>query len=146
MKEEQKQHLIDMMQEDERLGLYEYIGVCEGNNGDGCFMDSSGHDCGCYTRVVKQEIKLDDIFNDEKRQGVKELIDTHKQTLEEVFGSSMCQFSVIENKLATLYRNQVKIYDAIIKEQQSYTEEDMEAAFYSDAKEWMSFKEWVKQY
>lgn len=26
---------------------------------------------------MKQEIKLDDIFNDEKRQGVKELIDTH---------------------------------------------------------------------
>lgn len=41
-KEQQKQHLIDMMQKDEELGLY-------------------------------------DIFNDEKRQGVKELIDTHKQ-------------------------------------------------------------------
>jgi hypothetical protein len=27
----------------------------------------------------KQEIKLEDIFNDEKRQGVKELIDKHKQ-------------------------------------------------------------------
>jgi hypothetical protein len=40
MKEEQKQHLIDMMQKDEELGLY-------------------------------------DIFNDEKRQGVKELIDKH---------------------------------------------------------------------
>lgn len=28
---------------------------------------------------TKQEIKLEDIFNDEKRQGVKELIDKHKQ-------------------------------------------------------------------
>jgi hypothetical protein len=27
----------------------------------------------------KQEIKLEDIFNDEKRQGVKELIDASKQ-------------------------------------------------------------------
>ena len=45
MKEEQKQHLIDMMKKDEELGLY-------------------------------------DIFNDEKKQGVKELIDKHK--LEEV--------------------------------------------------------------
>ena len=26
-----------------------------------------------------REIKLEDVFNDEKRQGVKELIDTHKQ-------------------------------------------------------------------
>ena len=41
-KEQQKQHLIDMMEKDEELGLY-------------------------------------DIFNDEKRQGVKELIDKHKQ-------------------------------------------------------------------
>ena len=34
----------------------------------------------------KQEIKLEDIFNDEKKQGVKDLIDAHKQetTLEEV--------------------------------------------------------------
>jgi hypothetical protein len=47
-------------------------------------------------------------------------------TLEEVLGSSMCQFSVIENKLAILYRNQVKIYEAITKEQERmYSEEDM---------------------
>ncbi len=48
-----------------------------------------------------------------------------QETLEEVLGSSMCKFSVIENKLAILYRNQVKIYDAVTKEQQSYSEEDM---------------------
>ena len=41
MKEEQKQHLIDIIEKDEELGLY-------------------------------------DIFNEEKRQGVKELIDKHK--------------------------------------------------------------------
>jgi len=46
-------------------------------------------------------------------------------TLEEVLGSSMCQFSVIENKLAILYRNQVKIYEAITKEQERmYSEEE----------------------
>jgi hypothetical protein len=33
--------------------------------------------------------------------------------LEEVFGSSHCQFSVIENNLAKLYRNQEKILKAI---------------------------------
>lgn len=42
MKEEQKQHIIDIMKKDEELGLY-------------------------------------DIFNDEKKQGIKELIDKHKQ-------------------------------------------------------------------
>jgi hypothetical protein len=44
-KEQQKKHIIDMMEKDQELGLY-------------------------------------DIFNDEKRQGVKDLIDTHKQKLE----------------------------------------------------------------
>lgn len=33
--------------------------------------------------------------------------------LEEVLGSSCCQFSVIENKLAKIYRNQEKILKAI---------------------------------
>lgn len=62
-KEEQKQHLIDMMKGDEELGLYD------------------------------------------------ETIDSIK--LEEVFGSKHCLYSVIENKLAILYRNQEKILSAI---------------------------------
>ncbi len=42
----------------------------------------------------------------------------NKETLEEIkleplYGSSYCQFSVIENQLATLYRNQEKILTAI---------------------------------
>ena len=62
-KDEQKQHLIDMMESDEELGLYD------------------------------------------------ETIDSIK--LEEVFGSKHCLYSVIENKLAILYRNQEKILSAI---------------------------------
>ena len=27
----------------------ELIGECKGNNGNGCFMDSCGHNCGCFT-------------------------------------------------------------------------------------------------
>ena len=34
---------------------YEYIGECKGNNGNGCFMDSPGHNCGCIVRKPKQE-------------------------------------------------------------------------------------------
>jgi hypothetical protein len=51
-----------------------------------------------------------------------------QETLEEVLGSSNCEYSVIENKLAILYRNQVKIYDAITKEQDNnkYSEEEVE--------------------
>jgi hypothetical protein len=33
----------------------EFIGECKGNNGNGCFMDSSGHDCGCFIKKLKQE-------------------------------------------------------------------------------------------
>ena len=62
-KEEQKQHLIDMMKGDEELELY-----------------------------------------DEKIEDIE---------LEEVRGSSHCQFSVVENKLAIIYRNQLKILQAI---------------------------------
>lgn len=36
---------------------YEYIGDCSGNNGNGCFMDSSGHDCGCFSKVQIEESK-----------------------------------------------------------------------------------------
>lgn len=58
------------------------------------------------------------------------MIKIKQEILEEVLGSSMCEFSVIENKLAILYRNQVKIYDAITKQQaeRMYSEEDMRKA------------------
>jgi hypothetical protein len=50
VKSEQKQHLIDIMKGDEELGLYN----------------------------ESREIKLEDVFNDEKREGVKKIIDQHK--------------------------------------------------------------------
>jgi len=46
-KEQQKQHLIDMMESDEELGLYD----------------------------ESREIKLKDVFNDEKRENIKKFID-----------------------------------------------------------------------
>jgi len=55
VKDEQKQHLIDIMESDEELGLYDEPGVKE----------------------VK-EIKLEDVFNDEKRGWVKRVIHQHK--------------------------------------------------------------------
>lgn len=63
-KEEQKQHLIDMMESDEELGLYEQI-------------DQNNPVTKGSTSLVK-EIKLEDIFNDEKREGAKRVIHQHK--------------------------------------------------------------------
>jgi len=63
-KDEQKQHLIDMMKGDEELGLYKQI-------------DQNNPVTKGSTALVK-EIKLEDIFNDEKREGAKRVIHQHK--------------------------------------------------------------------
>ena len=73
-KEEQKQHLIDMMKGDEELGLYD---------------ESSplyNHQVRLVNDLAKKikleqesrEIKPEDIFNDEKREAVKRVIHQHK--------------------------------------------------------------------
>jgi len=64
MKEQQKQHLINMMKQDEELGLYdEPGGIPKGN----------------ITMVIgKGEILPEQIWNEEKLEGVKKLIQKHK--------------------------------------------------------------------
>ena len=56
-------------------------------------------------------------FDDEIINSENDLEETtnSNNVLEEVLGSSFCEFSVIENKLAVLYRNQVKIFNEIKK-------------------------------
>ena len=63
-KKEQKQYLIDMMNGDEELGLYEQI-------------DQNNPVTKGSTALVK-EIKFEDVFNNEKRQGAKKVIHQHK--------------------------------------------------------------------
>jgi hypothetical protein len=60
----QKQHLIDMMKGDEELGLYEQI-------------DQNNPVTKGSTALVK-EIKLEDVFNDKKKEGAKRVIQQHK--------------------------------------------------------------------
>jgi len=69
MYEDTKQHLIDIMQEDEKLGLYEQTK---------CYC---GHTttCDCGPEEPKQETLLEDVFNEEKKKGVKDLINKYKQ-------------------------------------------------------------------
>ncbi len=61
-KEQQKQHIIDMMKSDEELGLYEQT-KCYCGHTTTC-------DCG-----PEQEILLEDIFNDNKKENIKKFID-----------------------------------------------------------------------
>ena len=60
----QKQHLIDIMESDEELGLYEQI-------------DQNNPITKGSTALVKK-IKFEDVFNDEKREKVKRVIHQHK--------------------------------------------------------------------
>ena len=34
-------------------------GKCTGNNDNGCFMESPGHDCGCFKRMYSEEEVLE---------------------------------------------------------------------------------------
>jgi hypothetical protein len=77
----------------------------------------------------KQEIKLEDIFNDEKKQGVKDLIDAHKQeTIEEVAEK-------YEDKISKKRNTRLGIpsqdFEAGAKWQQKrmYSEEDMRGMY-----------------
>jgi hypothetical protein len=58
------------------------------------------------------------LVSDEISPALKNIIKEKQETLEdieleEVIGSRHCQFSVVENKLAIIYRNQLKILQAI---------------------------------
>ena len=110
-KKQQKQHLIDMMKKDEELGLYDIE-----NDWDKILEEyydqpklnfislnkwlKENYEIPKKKMGTKQEIKLEDIFNDEKRLGVKELIDKHKQDDEnylDSFGVTKTQFEMYRN-------------------------------------------------
>jgi hypothetical protein len=76
-----------------------------------CHME--GDDCSCYDTAAQSLCKLyypnyKIIIPKEEPQETLEDIQ-----LEEVLGSSYCEYSVIENKLAALYRNQEQLLKAI---------------------------------
>jgi hypothetical protein len=101
-KDEQKQHLIDMMKSDEELGLYietlaEYIErLKERRTEDNykysdkdfekykeyvedCYVQNlSVYKCLEFMYFAEKEIKVEDVFNDEKKEGVKKVIQQHK--------------------------------------------------------------------
>jgi len=103
MKEEQKKILIDMMKLDEESGLYDDIEInrialiCK-DCGDSledctCIEDTidfpKQEDEFCYysglpspTAYSKEEIKLEEVFNDEKKENIKKFIDEIKNPSE----------------------------------------------------------------
>ena len=72
-----KQALIEMMKSDEELGLYDDIKV---NRKELICKDCSDslEDCTCIEDTIdfpRQEIKLEEVFNDEKKENIKKFID-----------------------------------------------------------------------
>lgn len=102
VKKEQKQHIIDMMNYDEDLGLYnetfdEYLIRLKNRRTEDDYkytdedfetyneyiMDSwrcglSVYKCLEFMYFAEKEIKGEDVFNDEKREGVEKVIQQHK--------------------------------------------------------------------
>jgi hypothetical protein len=83
-KEQQKQALIDMMKSDEELGLYDDTEI---NRIELVCKDCSDslEDCTCIKSTVdfpRQEIKLEEVFNDDKKENIKKFIDEIKNPSE----------------------------------------------------------------
>jgi len=138
-KEEQKQHLIDMMKGDEELGLYD----------------------------ESREIKVEDIFNDEKRENIKKFIDEIKNPSEpnQALKDAAERYSKIYRCPATNDNEYCK-HDIISafnngakwQQERSYSEEDLKLAFeaghkkgfsgYPNTENWkeLPFKEWFEQF
>jgi hypothetical protein len=75
-----KQAIIDMMKLDEKLGLYDDTEI---NRIELVCKDCSDslEDCTCIKSTVgfpKQEIKLEEVFNDDKKENIKKFIDEIK--------------------------------------------------------------------
>jgi hypothetical protein len=132
---EQKQHLIDMMKGDEELGLYEETTKCY-----------CGHTtyCDCGPEEPKQEITLEEVFNEEKVKGVRELIDKPKQeTLEEAI-KRLCVFKV--SKVNDEMRSVNFEIGAKWQQERMYSKEDLEVAFFEGQFGRYSFIDWLEQF
>jgi hypothetical protein len=116
---------------------YKYIGECNGNNDNGCFLDSPAHDCGCFTRVVKEK---------PKQETLEEAI---KQELENHFFSNISEIKQAEYFINFGARWQQE------QDKKMYSEEDIKSAYnegafaqlrYRDGEKWIDSNKWFEQF
>jgi hypothetical protein len=128
------QHKIIIPQEEPKQD-YEYIGECKGNNGNGCFMDSSGHDCGCFVRKLKQE--------------------TLEEAAEKMYKQSYDEFGAPTWDEGKLFHRKAGFIDgAKWQQKRMYSEEDIMNALHSVelkdnrnySKIYDGMKEWFEQF
>jgi hypothetical protein len=129
-KQEQKKILIDMMKSDEELGLYDDIEI---NRIELVCKDCSDslEDCACIKSTVdfpRQEIKLEEVFNDDKKENIKKFIDEIKnpsepnQALKDAFEKYSEYLEDFENK--NTYEHGFKD-GAKWQQERSYSEEEV---------------------
>jgi hypothetical protein len=143
-KEEQKQHIIDIMKSDEELGLYEQT-KCYCGHTTTC-------DCG-----PEQEILLEDIFNDDKKENIKKFIDEinnpsqPNDKLKQAFEKYSEYLEDFENK--DTYEHGFKD-GAKCQQEISYSEEEVlqlvsdwtDYRMSEDIKSKVTFKKWFEQF
>ena len=106
--EDSKQNIIDMMEGDEELGLYD-------------------------------EIQPEQVWNEEKKKGIKQLIQDHKK-------------ETLKEAAERLFPNKMEEYDIFLigarwQQERMYSEEDMREAFkYGRMWDMTSFEEWFEQF
>jgi hypothetical protein len=119
----------------------------------------SGCQCPGERLIIPKEIHLEDIFNDEKKQGIKKLIQKQKlidmmeqdeqlglyqETLEECFLANIKNVLQFGND-AQAIRFMEKYFEAKKEQERMYSEEDMRQAF-----EWgvahITFEEWLNKF
>jgi len=126
----------------------------------------SGCQCPGKRLIIPKEIHLEDIFNDEKKEGIKKLIQKQKlidmmqqdeqlglyqETLEECFLANIKNVLQFGND-AQAIRFMEKYFEAKKEQERMYNEEDMRQAFNNGAWRWRMhskvdiFKEWLNKF
>jgi hypothetical protein len=114
---------------------YEYIGECNGNNGNGCFMDSSGHDCGCFIKKPKQDKIMERFIANAKQQG------TLEEKLAKIVSKEPSKFWVESDERARIREEQKQHLINIMKsdEELGMYEETAEEYFLSCIKNMLQY-------
>jgi ribosomal 50S subunit-associated protein YjgA (DUF615 family) len=153
-KEQQKQHLIDMMKSDEELGLYDDTEI---NRIELVCKDCSDslEDCTCIKSTIdfpRQEIKLEEVFNDEKKENIKKFIDEinnpsqPNDKLKQAFEKYSEYLEDYENK--NTYEHGFKD-GAKWQQERSYSEEEVInilVEFSAEIKNISNITEWFEQF
>lgn len=107
---------------------YKYIGECKGND-DGCFMNSSGHDCGCFVRYPAQSV-------DEYDQSSLEKYSYELEPKQETLGEAKQR--IIEDNLFGLNDGDIFELGVKWKGDRRYSEDEM-----YQFSQWISHNDWV---